>query len=616
MGGRIYALRPAHLILAAAILLVLGATLLPSEPAGPVEWGQVLCVLCSRAALADGLANLALFLPLGVALALVGCPPRRALLFAATLSLSVELAQFAIPGRDPSLSDFLFNTVGAALGGAIVRLARQQAWPGVRTASRLSLLAAFTAAAVFALTDALLATSLPNTAYFGGSAYMQSSDKPLRLGGNIEPHGYFQGRLDEVRIYRRARTPSEIQADMNTPVAAAARPPDLAAAYDFDEGAGSVLNDISGHGNTGQIRGATWTSQGKFGGALAFDGVDNVVVIPHSPSLDLTSAMTLEAWIYPTAAQRGWRAILQKEFDTYFLLASSRAGALKPGGGGTFGSSTETLATLAVVPTNSWTHVAVVYDGAVLQLYINGRLTMRRIRWYPGRVLTAAVDGLTIPAGISAESWQLRTQLLSGAPVRIRAVAAAPVPTETPLVTLHDAVRNELLLVATEGDDVLFRLRTRAAAAELDSPALRARGIMRGLGPGDILAMTVSRAGRTYCVGVNERSMCGLGFTLGMGWSFFAYSQVAAGWPHTALNAVWMAALLFPFGFWLRPRRESLLGALVLAAGAMLPCTLGNLSASTPEIGAAAVGILAGWTAARWTAGTKPQSEAGPGAHQ
>ena len=42
--------------------------------------------------------------------------------------------------------------------------------------------------------------------------------------------------------------------------------------------------------------------------------------------------MTLEAWIYPTVAQTGWRAIVQKEFDTYFLLAASRVGPLKPGG--------------------------------------------------------------------------------------------------------------------------------------------------------------------------------------------------------------------------------------------------------------------------------------------
>ena len=44
---------------------------------------------------------------------------------------------------------------------------------------------------------------------------------PLWIGGN-RPYGeYFQGLIDEVRIYNRALTAAEIQADMNTPVAPA-----------------------------------------------------------------------------------------------------------------------------------------------------------------------------------------------------------------------------------------------------------------------------------------------------------------------------------------------------------------------------------------------------------
>src|SRR5262249_37540075 len=146
----------------------------------------------------------------------------------------------------------------------------------------------------------------------------------------------------------------------------------------FKEGAGAVLTDVSGHRNHGLIRGATWTTQGRSGSALDFANARAAVVIPHSPSLDLTTAMTLEAWIYPTAAQTGWRAVVQKEFDTYFLLAASRAGPLRPGGGGTFGASTETVGAPAVISTGLWTHVAITYDGAVLQLYIDGRPTARR----------------------------------------------------------------------------------------------------------------------------------------------------------------------------------------------------------------------------------------------
>src|SRR4030095_13089380 len=197
-------------------------------------------------------------------------------------------------------------------------------------------------------------------------ASLQSSDKPLRLGNNTAPNGAFRGRIDEGRIYRKARARAHGQAATRTPVDPAS--PDLVAAYDFKDGAGLVLTDVSGHRNHGLIRGATWTTKGRSGSALDFADDRAAVVLPHRRSLDLTTAMTLEAWIYPTVAQTGWRAIVQKEFDTYFLLAASRVGPLKPGGGGTFGASTESVSTPAVVSIGVWTHVAVTYDGAVLQL--------------------------------------------------------------------------------------------------------------------------------------------------------------------------------------------------------------------------------------------------------
>ena len=85
----------------------------------------------------------------------------------------------------------------------------------------------------------------------------------------------------------------------------------LVAAYGFDEGSGSSVIDASMTGNTGTLSGATWTSQGKYGGALSFDGVNAMVAISASSSLNISSAMTLEAWIYPTATQSGWRTIVQ-----------------------------------------------------------------------------------------------------------------------------------------------------------------------------------------------------------------------------------------------------------------------------------------------------------------
>jgi len=267
-------------LLAMAIGLVLLATLLPDEPGGPVEWSQVFCLGCGRAVLADALSNLALFVPLGMALACSGDTARFALIAAAMLSVTVESAQFVIPGRDPSIRDVLFNTLGGLTGFTVTRRGASLLLVGPRTAARLSLVAATWAAVIFVATAVLVTPVLPETTYFGGSAELRSSLKPLRLGGNLEPDGHFQGRIDDVRIYRRARTPDEIALDMRLPVAANLRDPDLMAAYNFDEMSGDVLLDRSGHGNNGRIAGAAWTKEGHAGGALTFNGISDVVVIP------------------------------------------------------------------------------------------------------------------------------------------------------------------------------------------------------------------------------------------------------------------------------------------------------------------------------------------------
>src|SRR4051794_27870824 len=63
----------------------------------------------------------------------------------------------------------------------------------------------------------------------------------------------------------------------------------LVAAYNFDAGSGTVLTDLSGNGNNGTITDATWSTSGKHGGALSFNGkTDSYATIPEASSLDLT----------------------------------------------------------------------------------------------------------------------------------------------------------------------------------------------------------------------------------------------------------------------------------------------------------------------------------------
>jgi len=149
----------------------------------------------------------------------------------------------------------------------------------------------------------------------------------------------------------------------------------LVAAYGFEEGAGGTVRDASGNNNTGTLNGGTWAPDGKYGGALSFNGVSDLVVINGSASLNLGSAMTQEAWVYPTAPtsfQSTWSTILHRETDAYYLHVSSPQGSLRPAGGATYNGSESYVASPSVIPLNAWTHLAVTYDGTMMKLYVNG----------------------------------------------------------------------------------------------------------------------------------------------------------------------------------------------------------------------------------------------------
>ena len=119
------------------------------------------------------------------------------------------------------------------------------------------------------------------------------------------------------------QTPTPTPGPTPTPASTPTPTPTLGgpvAAFGFNESSGSSVIDASGYANTGTITGATRVVDGKFGRALNFSGAGNLVrVDSSSPSLNLSSAMTLEAWVKPTADQSGWRAIVHREADCLFF---------------------------------------------------------------------------------------------------------------------------------------------------------------------------------------------------------------------------------------------------------------------------------------------------------
>lgn len=76
----------------------------------------------------------------------------------------------------------------------------------------------------------------------------------------------------------------------------------LVLCYNFDNNSAigdsaTTAADISVYGNNGIISGANWSTQGRYGKALYFDGFANQISIPSIQSINLTGNISVGAWV-------------------------------------------------------------------------------------------------------------------------------------------------------------------------------------------------------------------------------------------------------------------------------------------------------------------------------
>jgi hypothetical protein len=143
---------------------------------------------------------------------------------------------------------------------------------------------------------------------------VNASAMRLATSTNSANTAYFDGLIDDVRIYDRALSSDEIKrlykigATAKIGTTLDGPQSGLVGHWTFD-GAALALGrapDSSGNGNEGKLTNGPVRAAGKIGQGLAFDGVNDYVNItdPANGSLDfdVNANFTISAWIYMTSA--------------------------------------------------------------------------------------------------------------------------------------------------------------------------------------------------------------------------------------------------------------------------------------------------------------------------
>lgn len=234
------------------------------------------------------------------------------------------------------------------------------------------------------------------------AALVRNTQWPLRIGaGATESAGsfWFPGDIDEVAIFNRALSATEVQAQYNTATTAGGAGTEAAAAITTQAPVGwwrlkdpatgpnitAVNEGTAGAGANGSYQGVgTLGSAGPQPPSEAGMPAGNqcfrmagsgYVETPFSAALNPT-VFTVECWARATGGAGSFRAAVSGRNDTgsqtqgyIFYAASSNTWQFWTGSGG---SGVWDPINGPAVTLNAWVHLAGTYDGTTKRFYVNG----------------------------------------------------------------------------------------------------------------------------------------------------------------------------------------------------------------------------------------------------
>jgi len=194
----------------------------------------------------------------------------------------------------------------------------------------------------------------------------------LRIGRTHLPLlQYFNGKIDDICLYNRALTQTEITNMFLSSTIPSWLPIDgLVAWYPFNGNA----NDESGNGLNGTVNGATLTTD-RFGNndrAYSFDGTNDEIDVSDSPLFE-QNARTVALWVNAIAYNPSWTIrsdILGKDGNPrQWVMQLEQTGKIR---NAEFANQEYTFNSNSSISLGEWYFIACTWDGSTSKTYING----------------------------------------------------------------------------------------------------------------------------------------------------------------------------------------------------------------------------------------------------